>query len=62
MSEFPEGLVTDQVTVGVVHGLEVVDIDQHDGERFAGAMLARDLLPQDFKDCSPIADAGEHVV
>src|SRR2546423_9067466 len=48
---------------GVVHGLEVVEIDEEDGEEWAGrAPEPRDAVPDSVKEKRAVGETGERVV
>ena len=55
-------LVAGEVAVGVVVGLEVVDVDDRDAERRLGAAGAGHLPRQQFLQRAPVGQAGEGVV
>src|SRR3954471_314785 len=53
--------VAGQVPVPVVHVLEVVDVDQQDGQRAAVSRRACDLTLEKLKQVAPVVELGERI-
>ena len=56
-----EDRVTRRMAVGVVHFLEVVDVEQHQGHRGAVAAAAGDFVAQQPEQLAPVGEAGQLV-
>ena len=61
VGELGEHLVADRVAVDVVHLLEVVDVDHHDGDVLVRARRARQLAAKPLVEVAVVVEAGERV-
>ena len=59
--DFAEGGIARVVTVGVVVALEVVEVEEHDGQRFTAARGRIDGIRGHGLECLPVVRAGHMV-
>jgi hypothetical protein len=61
MAAFCEDYVAEVMAVGIVHGLEMVEIEEDHGERFARAFGCRNLALQRIPQEAPVVEAGQRI-
>ena len=59
--DLPEHAVTERMAVAVVDALEVVDVDEAEAERIAGALRRRERTLQALVEVTVVSEPGERV-